>query len=342
MKSFSLEEIARILKGRVCGDPALKIKGVMPLEEARTGDISVVFNEKAASGIAESRASAFVLPEGKDWTAEPVVEVAHPKQAFVQLIHLFYPQPEKMPGIDARAVVSPGAQCGAGISIGPGAVIEDQVMLSDHCRIHANVFIGKGSFIGAHTEIFPNVTIYSGTRIGDRVRIHAGTVIGSDGFGYMPDESGEMEKIPQVGIVEIENDVEIGANCTIDRATLGTTLIRCGSKIDNQVQIAHNCRIGQHCIIVAQTGISGSVRMGDHCVLAGQVGIGDHVELQSGTIVGAQSGVVSDIGPGRWLGYPAIPVVKALRAYHILPELPEIRRKVRELESRLTELEGKI
>ena len=219
-------------------------------------------------------------------------------------------------------------------------VIAKDVAIGDNTRIHPNVCIGEGSCIGEETEIFPNVTIYPGTRIGNRVRVHGGTVIGSDGFGYMRLESGEQEKIPQVGSVEIEDDVEVGANCTIDRATLGATRILSGVKIDNQVQIGHNSEIGEHSIIVAQTGISGSVRMGDHCVLAGQVGISDHVELKPGTIVGAQSGVIRDIGPGRWVGYPAIPVIKALRAYHLLPELPGLRKEVRELKKRLSETEA--
>jgi UDP-3-O-[3-hydroxymyristoyl] glucosamine N-acyltransferase len=323
------------------GDPALLVNRIMTMEEATPGDIAVVFDARTAARIRESRASAFVLPMETDRTIGNIIQVARPRQAFVRLLHLFYPEPEKKALIHDRAVVSSKADPGTGVSIGPGAVIEDDVVIGNGCKIHANVYVGQGSRIGEQTEIFPNVTIYPGTIIGKRVRIHGGTVIGSDGFGYLNLDSGELEKIPQVGFVEIGDDVEIGANCTIDRATLGATRILSGVKIDNQVQIGHNSEIGQHCIIVAQTGISGSVRMGDHCVLAGQVGVSDHVELKPGTMVGAQSGVIRDIGPGRWVGYPAIPVIKALRAYHLLPELPDIRRRVRELERRMNEMEGK-
>jgi len=340
MTRFSLADIAGYLEGRLFGDPALWVNRIMPMEEAAPGDIAVVFDAKAAARIRESRASAFVLPMETDSTTENMIRVARPKQAFVRLLHLFYPEPDRKFLIHDRAVVSSRADLGSGISVGPGAIIEDDVIIDDGCRIHANVCVGQGSRIGEGTEIFPNVTVYPGTIIGKRVRIHGGTVIGSDGFGYLPLDSGELEKIPQVGHVEIGDDVEIGANCTIDRATLGATRILAGVKIDNQVQIGHNSEIGQHCIIVGQTGISGSVRMGAHCVLAGQVGVSDHVELKPGTMVGAQSGVVRDIGPGRWAGYPAIPVIKALRAYHLLPELPDIHRRVRELERRMREMEG--
>ncbi len=341
MKSFTLSDIAGYLEGHLSGDPALLVNRIMTMEEAAPGDIAVVFDAKTAARIHESRASAFVLPMETDRTAGNIIQVVRPRQALIRLLHLFYPEPDKRPLIHDRAVVSSKADLGTGVSIGPGAVIEDDVVIGNDCKINANVCIGQGSCIGEQAEIFPNVTIYPGTIIGKRVRIHGGTVIGSDGFGYLTLDSGELEKIPQVGIVEIGDDVEIGANCTIDRATLGATRILSGVKIDNQVQIGHNSEIGQHCIIVAQAGISGSVRMGAHCVLAGQVGISDHVELKPGTMVGAQSGVIRDIGPGRWAGYPAIPVIKALRAYHLLPDLPEIRRRVRELEKRLTKLEGR-
>jgi len=340
MKRFSLADIAEYLEGRLSGDPALLVSRIMTMEEAAPGDIAIVFDARAAARIRESRASAFVLPMETDSTAENRIQVDRPRHALIQLLHLFYPEPEKRPLIHDRAVVSLKADLGSEIYVGPGAVIEKDVIIDDGCQIHANVCIGQGSRIGEQTEIFPNVTIYPGTIIGKRVRIHGGTVIGSDGFGYLALDSGKLEKIPQVGCVEIGDDVEIGANCTIDRATLGATRILSGVKIDNQVQIGHNSEIGQHCIIVAQSGISGSVRMGAHCVLAGQVGVSDHVELKPGTMVGAQSGVIRDIGPGRWAGYPAIPVIKALRAYHLLPELPDIHRRVRELERRMSEIKG--
>jgi UDP-3-O-[3-hydroxymyristoyl] glucosamine N-acyltransferase len=183
--------------------------------------------------------------------------------------------------------------------------------------------------------------MYPDTRVGRRVRLHAGVVIGADGFGYARDASGVQHKIPQVGTVEIGDDVEIGANTTVDRATLGTTRIREGTKIDNLVQIAHNCTVGKHCCLVAQVGVSGSVEIGNFCVLAGQVGVGDHVKLADGAMVGAQSGVMRDLGPGRWLGYPAIPAEQALQAYLLLTKLPDMRKRLIRLEKRLEELAGR-
>ena len=340
MAGFSLKELAEKVQGRLFGDPGLRVKRVAAMDDAVPGDITVVFDLKLAARIEESQASAFVVPMKFTDIPGNLIKVSNPRQALIGLLHLFYPKPERNPGIHECAVISKGATIGSGVFIDAGAVIAKDVVIGDNTHIHPNVSIGEGSRIGEESEIFPNVTIYSETRIGNRVRIHAGTVIGSDGFGYMTSASGEHEKIPQAGHVEIEDNVEIGANCTIDRATLGSTRILSGTKLDNMVQIGHNSKIGRHCIIVAQTGISGSVLMGDHCVLAGQVGVSDHVELKPGTSVGAQSGVVRDIGPGRWVGYPAIPVIKALRAYHLLPELPDLRKEVRELKKRLAETES--
>jgi UDP-3-O-[3-hydroxymyristoyl] glucosamine N-acyltransferase len=337
---YTLREIAEKVNGKLDGDPELVIKGVLPLEKAGHGDLSVVFDARRASGIRESKASAFVVSTQLVELEGNVIWVSNPRLSLIRLLELFYPKIVREPLIHERAVVSPNACLGPGVSIGAGAFIGPDVIVGAGVEIYPNVYIGERSTIGEGSEIFANVTIYPETRIGKRVRIHGGTVIGSDGFGYVTMPSGTHEKIPQVGTVEIEDDVEIGANCTIDRGTMGSTRILMGTKIDNQVQIGHNCQIGRHCIIVGQTGISGSVRMGDHCVLAGQVGISDHVELRPGTIVGAQSGVVRDIGPGRWLGYPAIPSIQALRAYHLLTKLPDIRREVRDMKRRLAELES--
>ena len=339
MAGFFLREIAEKVQGRLSGNPGLKVERISDMGDAGPGDITVVFHPKLFAQIKDSRASAFVIPMQELALSGNFIKVPNPRQALVQILNLFYPPLARNPGIHSSAVVSEKATIGSGVSIAAGVVIGKDVVIGDNTDIHPNVSIGEDSCIGKETEIFPNVTIYSGTQIGNRVRIHAGTVIGSDGFGYTTLDSGKHKKIPQVGRVEIEDDVEIGANCTIDRATLGTTRILSGAKIDNQVQIGHNSKIGRHCIIVAQTGISGSVLMGDHSVLAGQVGISDHVELKPGTSVGAQSGVIRNIGPGRWLGYPAIPVIEALRAYHLLPKLPRLHREVRDLKKRLLEIE---
>jgi UDP-3-O-[3-hydroxymyristoyl] glucosamine N-acyltransferase len=339
MIHFTLKELAEKIQGRLQGDPDQRIEGIAALHEAEPGDISVVFDLKLVARINKSRASALVIPMKFQDIPGNVIRVPNPRLALIQLLHLFHPRPPVEPGIHERAVIAEGVRLGEGVFIDSGVVIKKDGVIGEGTAIHPNVTIGEGCHIGRESEIFPNVTIYPGTQIGDRVRIHAGTVIGSDGFGYTMLETGKHEKIPQVGRVVIEDDVEIGANCTIDRATLGATRILAGTKIDNMVQIGHNSEIGEHTIIVAQSGISGSVRMGDHCVLAGQVGISDHVELKPGTIIGAKSGVIRDIGPGRWAGYPAVPVIKALRAYHLLFELPDLNREVQDLKKRLSEME---
>ena len=341
MRGYSLETISENVHGRLYGEPELVVNRIMTVDEAGHGDLAVVFDSKIAAGIEGSRASAFVVPMKIPDIKRNIIRVSNPRLALIQLLNLFHPRPEREPVIHERAVVSPRAKLSPGVSVGAGALIEADVEIGAGAWIHPNVCLGEGSIIGDQTEIFPNVTIYPGTRIGRRVRIHAGTVIGSDGFGYVNLESGEQGKIPQVGYVEIEDDVEIGANCTIDRATLGATRILSGTKIDNLVQVGHNSEIGKHSILAGQVGLSGSVRIGNHCVLAGQVGVGDHVQIKDGTMVGGQSGVVRDVGPGRWVGYPAIPVIKALRAQHLFVELPALRRLVRDLERRLTELEGR-
>lgn len=339
MKGHVLRKIAECVGGELIGDPDVVITGVKAVEEAEIGDISIVFESKSFDKIAACRASALIVSPENPTPDRNLIRVQNPREALIGLLHLFYPKPERRPEIHDRAVVSEKAVLGPRVSVGAGAFIAAGVTLGADVEIHPNVYVGEGCDIGDGSEIFPNVTLYAGTRIGKRVRIHAGTVIGSDGFGYMRLASGAQEKIPQVGTVEIGDDVEIGANCTIDRATLGVTRILSGTKIDNLVQIGHNCRIGEHCCIVAQVGISGSVELGNYCVLAGQVGISDHVKLEDGAIVGAKSGVMRDLGPGRWLGIPALPLKHALQAYHLFTRFPELRKQVAAMEKRLNDLE---
>jgi UDP-3-O-[3-hydroxymyristoyl] glucosamine N-acyltransferase len=228
------------------------------------------------------------------------------------------------------------------VYVGAGATIEAGAVIGDRCEVQGNTFVGKGVVLGEACVLFPNVTLYPGVRVGRRVRIHSGTVVGSDGFGYDRDADGVQHKIPQVGTVEIGDDVEIGANCAIDRATMGSTRIGEGSKIDNLVQIGHNCQIGKHCCIIGLVGLSGSVTLGDYCVLAGQAGIADHVRLADRVVVGAQAGVHRDLSPGNWLGSPAIPAEEAYRVYTTLSRLPEMRKSLRVLEERLRRLEEQL
>lgn len=342
MKGYSLEQITAYLHGDLQGDPDVTVTGVQTSVQAGPHDITVVFNAKALARIGEAKAAAIVIPTKAGALDRNVIRVANPRKAFIELLNLFHPKPERSPAIHPQAIVAASAHVGEAVSIGAGAFIAERVALGTRVEIYPNVYIGESCEIGEDTEIFPNVTIYPGTVIGKRVRIHAGTVIGSDGFGIVRDPSGATIKIPQVGGVEIGDDVEIGANCSIDRATLGTTRIQEGTRIDNLVQIGHNVDIGKHCCIVAQVGISGSVTIGDCCDLAGQAGINDHVKIGNRVRVGAQSGVIADLEKGSWIGYPAMPRVEALRAYSLLTRLPELHHCLKDLQKRCDRLEAQL
>lgn len=330
------------MHGDLQGDPELTITGVAASVEAGPSDLTVVFDAKAFARIGETKAAAMIIPMKAGELDRNVIRVANPRIAFVELLNLFYPKTKQPAAIHPQAIVAATADIGEGVFIGGGAFIAERVTIGSGVEIYPNVYIGEASVVGEDAEIFPNVTIYPGTRIGKRVRIHSGAVIGSDGFGIMRDPSGATTKIPQVGAVEIEDDVEIGANCCIDRATLGTTRIQAGTKIDNLVQIGHNVEIGKHCCIVAQVGISGSVRIGDCCDLAGQAGINDHVEIGNWVRVGAQSGVIGDLEKGSWIGYPAMPRVEALRVYSLLTRLPELHHRIQALQKRCDSLEEQL
>jgi UDP-3-O-[3-hydroxymyristoyl] glucosamine N-acyltransferase len=338
MPVFTLKKIAEMLEGELEGRDDLAIHCVRTLEESEPGSLSVVLNRRSIPAeMAPDR--ALVVPNLVRAAGCNVVRVSDPRGALIALLRLFYPEQPRRPSVDPRAMVSPQAVLGAGVSVGAGACIEGGVRIGDGAQVYPNVYIGEEATIGDQCELFPGVTVYPRCRIGKRVRIHSGAVIGSDGFGYARDEAGVYRKIPQTGWVEIGDDVEIGANCTIDRATLGATRVGSGTKIDNLVQVGHNASIGTNCCIIAQVGISGSVRIGDSSVLAGQVGISDHVNLAEGVVVGAQSGVMRDLDSGEWLGYPAIPAPEARRAYPLIARLPEMRRELRELKRRCDELE---
>jgi len=264
--------------------------------------------------------------------------VSNPSYAFARAIEFFYPRPSFEPGISGSAAVSEKAEIGRNVSIRAFACLEDHASIGDETVISPGVFVGENSRIGRQCLIYPNVTIRENVRIGDRVIIHSGSVIGSDGFGYVL-EKGEHYKIPQVGGVIIEDDVEIGSNVSIDRATLGNTVIRKGTKIDNLVQIAHNVTIGEKSLIVSQVGIAGSTEIGSFVTLAGQVGVADHTSVDAGTIIGAQSGISGHIAKGIYSGSPAIPHKNWLRAQALFARLPEMQKRLKELEEKIEKLE---
>lgn len=338
---MKLFEIAEIFKGVIEGNPDIEILGVKGLEDAQEGEISYITSTKHLEKAKNSKASAFIVKEKIEGLNKPQLIVQNPQFVFAKLLELFYVKPHPCMGVSEKAIVASTAQIGKNVTIYPFVYIDENATIGDNTVVYPFTFIGKETFIGSECVIHPNVTIRERVKIGNRVIIHAGTVIGADGFGYIFHE-GKHNKIPQIGGVIIEDDVEIGACVTIDRATTGNTFIGKGTKIDNLVQIAHNVKIGQNCIIVAQVGIAGSSSVGDGCILAGQVGISDHVEVEAGTIITAQSGVMpGKVQKGIFSGTPIMPHRQWLKANAIFQQLPELYRKIKELEEKIRTLEGR-
>ena len=334
--THTLQELAAMSGGEVVGDPALVITGTASLAEATSGDISFFANRKYLALLRKTGASAlFVSPDFSEPISAAQIRVANPMKAFEQVVMKLAPPPiEFAPGIHPSAIVDPSAKLGKGVSIQPYVVIEPGVTIGDHTIIGAQTYVGHETVIGADCKIYPHVAIRERARIGARVIIHSGAVIGADGFGFeMVD--GRNEKIQQIGIVQIDDDVEIGANTTIDRARFGRTWIQQGVKIDNLVQIAHNVVIGKNSIIVAQAGISGSVRIGERVIMAGQVGIAGHVEIGDGTVIAAQSGVSKDLHGGTWFGYPAVPFDEAKMQIAWIHRLGKLFARVKKIEQKL-------
>lgn len=338
----NLKDLAEYLDGRVIGDEQARVSGIASLDDAKEGEITFLANPKYAAKVASTRATAVILPPGGDGHGKNVIEVKNPYLAFAKLLTLFYVQPFRACGVMPGAFVGANVSMGPEVTIHPGASVADGVKLGNRVTIHPGVVLYEGVEVGDDVTLHANVTVREGCRIGNRVTIHSGTVIGSDGFGYAPDGRG-WYKIPQIGIVVIEDDVEIGANAAIDRAALDVTLIRRGTKIDNLVQIAHNCVIGENCMIVSQVGISGSTRLGEHVTLAGQVGVAGHLEIGDNVMVGAKSGVPGNLpANGMYSGIPVIPHREWLRAMGTVPKLPELRKTLGELEKRVQELEAQL
>lgn len=339
---FTLGQLAQTLGAVLEGDAERVIRGVAPLDTAGPDEISFVTHPKYLPVAASARAGALLVAHDVKDLRGPLLRVASPPMALIALLELFHPAPALAPGVHPAALVAPDSRVDPGASVGAFAVIQPRAVVGPRTRIFPLVYVGEGVEIGEGSTVYAHVVIREGVRIGSRVIIHPGAVLGSDGFGYAFDGRAH-QKIPQVGGVIVEDDVEIGANVTIDRATLGDTVIRRGTKIDNLVQVAHNVEIGRNAIVVAQSGISGSSRVGNGAVLGGQVGIADHVTIADGVMLGAQSGVPGDIrAAGQYLGSPPRPVAEARRMYAAMPRLPDLIKKVRALERRVRELEGRL
>jgi UDP-3-O-[3-hydroxymyristoyl] glucosamine N-acyltransferase len=333
---MTLHEIAEICGGEVVGNPKLEIPGAASLAEATPGEVAFYSDPKYAGVLRKTNASAVLVPPDFTETISAAqIRVSNPSKAFEQIVLKFAPKSvEFKPGVHPTAIVDLTAKLGVGVSIQPYAVIEPGASIGDNTVIGAQSYIGHETVIGSGCKIYPRVSIRERTRIGARVIIHSGAVIGADGFGFQL-VGGRHEKIPQLGIVQIDDDVEIGANTTIDRARFGRTWIQDGVKIDNLVQIAHNVTIGKHSVIAAQTGISGSARVGEHVMMAGQVGITGHIEIGDRTTIVAQSGVSKSIAGGIWFGYPAVPFAEAKRQFAWVHRLGRLFARVKEIEKKL-------
>ncbi len=332
----TVKQLAQLVNGQVHGDGDLLVSAARPLMEAGAGEITYVDGEKHLTQLHASPAAAAVAPLLMPLNGKTLIQVADPLDAFVAIVRHFHGRPElRRSGIDPRADVHPTVRFGAELSVHPFAVIGEGCTLGDRCRIHSGVVIGRDCTIGDDVTVYPNAVLYDGTNLGDRAIIHANSVLGADGFGYRL-QRGQHVKVPQLGSVEIGADVEIGACTTIDRGTFGVTAIGEGTKIDNLVQVGHNCHIGKHNIFVSQLGLAGSCSTGDYVVIAGQVGVADHVHIGRGAVIGAKAGVVRDIPDGqRSLGAPATPEREQKRILLSLEHLPEMRKDIRKIKQTL-------
>jgi UDP-3-O-[3-hydroxymyristoyl] glucosamine N-acyltransferase len=329
-----------VIGGELVGSGEPIVAGVSSLEEAGPRDLAYVSSDQHVPAALASRAGAFVTHRPLRELGRPHVVVAHPAHAVVTVIGRFFTAPFKPRGIAAEVARGIDVRIGPDPSIWPFVVLGDRATLGARVTLYPGVFVGDDVSIGDDAVLGPNVAVLERCRIGSRVRIHGGSVIGGDGFGYIQHE-GRHHRVPQRGIVVIEDDVELGANVTIDRATFGQTLVKRGTKVDNLVQIAHNVTVGEDSILVAQSGIAGSSTLGHHVVMGGQSGIGDHLTVGDMTMIAARSGVARDTEAGQIVGgNPALPHAVARRVYGVIPLLPELREQVRDLERRVRALEA--
>ena len=340
---YSLQDIAEATNGEAVGQKEKRISGVAPFETADSNQITFAGGSKFLKQIDDTRAGAIFVPTGFTAPGKNLIGVSNPQLAFAKVVELFHPTIQPPSDISKMSAIASDLHSGDGVFIGAFATVGNRVTIGSDTIIQNGVFIGDEVSIGDKVVIHPNVTIMNGCRIGNRVTIHPGTVIGSDGYGFVPD-SGRYYKIPQIGIVQIDDDVEIGACNTIDRATFGRTWIQRGVKTDNLVHIAHNVIIGEDSIIVAQVGIAGSTQIGHHAIMAGQAGIAGHLTIGSHVTVGPMTGVGRSVSDGEVVssGSPSMPHRTWLRVQRVIPTLPEMKKKIAALEKQLADLEKRI
>ncbi|MGE0709540.1 MAG: UDP-3-O-(3-hydroxymyristoyl)glucosamine N-acyltransferase [Planctomycetota bacterium] len=346
LSSMRLHEIAAVLDGEVIGDPEAEIRSIEPIQDAEPGAIAFISNKKYIRQLATTRATAvLVSPEvaalpRPDGTSLVVLD--DPYMGFALLLTHWCYEPRVVSGVSPQAHVAEGAVLGAAVNVLPFAYVGAGAVLGDRVDVHPGAYVGPGARIGDDTILGPNSVVHHGCEVGARCHVYAGAVIGSDGFGFAPNRmTGLHVKIPQIGKVVIEDDVEIGANVTIDRASMGETRVGQGTKIDNLVQLGHSAQVGMGCFVVSQAGISGTTKVGHGVTIAGQAGIAGHVNIGDGAVIGAQAGVHADVPPGgQVLGSPAFDGESAKRSLAAIRKLPEMRKRLRELERRLSALEG--
>jgi len=343
MQKRTLGELAEYVGGRVVGDPNIMIKSASTLGRAAKEDISFLANRKYEKQLRTTKASAVIVGKETANTSVPLLIAEDPYYAFMQIMVLLHGhRKHKKVGISPRTSISDSAKIGADCHIHDFATIADEAKVGDGCIIYPCAYIGQGVQIGNDSIIYSNVTIYDGCKIGNRVIVNANSTIGEDGFGYAS-HKGVHHKIPQIGIVVIEDDVEIGACCGIERGTLGDTVIGQGSKLGDLVTIGHGTKIGAHCLLVAQVGVAGSTTLGHHCIVGGQVGIVGHITIGNNVTIAAQSGVINNIPDGKVvLGAPAIEANQGRRAYSMIQYLPEMRQNIRKLESQIEKIASSI
>jgi len=338
---YTAKAIAEYLNGKVEGDPDVLINDVSKIENGKEGSLTFLANPKYSKYIYTTKASVVLV--NKDFIPESeisctLIKVDNAYNALASLLELYKGKKEKK-GVDKKAFLHKTAKTGKDVYIGPFACISQNAKIGDNVKVFSNVFVGDNVEIGDNTTIFPGVNIYEDSKIGKNCSIHAGVIIGADGFGFAPQKDCDYKKVPQVGNVIIEDNVEIGANTTIDRATIGSTIIRKGVKLDNLIQIAHNVEIGENTVIAAQAGIAGSTKIGRDCMIAAQAGIVGHLNISDNVKVGAQSGVTSDIEKdGIVLGSPAYGISEARRIFAVSKKLPELYKRVNDLERQLKNL----
>lgn len=328
-----LDALARALGCTLEGDGSAEVTGAAPIETAGPGDLTFLHHPRYQPHLTTTRAAAVILAPGAGRPPCPALRHENPYFAFAAALRLLFPEGPRWSGVHPQAAVAPTVRLGAGVAVGAFAVIEDGAAVGEETQVGPQVYIGRGSRIGRACLLYPQVVIREGVEVGDRVIVHSGAVVGGDGFGYARDARGTFHKVPQVGRVIIEDDVELGANVTVDRATLGVTRIGRGTKIDNLVQIAHNVVVGADTVIVAQAGIAGSTQVGRQVTIAGQAGLVGHLRIGDRCVIGSQAGVAEDLPAGTMvLGTPALPHMVAKRIFAAWARLPDLLRRVRDLE----------